>query len=153
ICTDKIGAKVNDLSLTAPPAGFTFPQLRDQYYTHVLQTQNRSSFNPYGNLIHAAPPSGLKMQAYAFSIDDAIGFQSYPGDGIIITLAGCTGLSPCQELDPTRKIVVNMGVVMPGIAEWNSWGPCSNQVSRDFDPAFASALFYAVQTPTPQSPC
>jgi hypothetical protein len=93
------------------------------------------------------------MQAYAFSIDDAIGFQSYPGDGIIITLAGCTGLDPCQELDPSKKIVVNMGVVMPGVPEWNSWGPCSNAVSRDFDPAFASALFYAVQTPSPQSPC
>jgi hypothetical protein len=146
-------AAVNDLSQTPVPPGFTFPQLRDQIYTDILQKDRTQGFNPYGALIH----DQLKMQAYSFSIDDAIGFQSYPGDGIIITLAGCgpanVGLNPCIELDTSKKIVVNMGVVMPGVPEWASWGPCSNDVSKPFDPAFASALFYTVTAPSDGSPC
>ena len=45
-------------------------------------------FNPYVKLIHQT----LASNAYAFSIDDAVSFKSLPGTGIVITIAGVTGL-------------------------------------------------------------
>ena len=55
-------------------------------------------FNPYTQLIHQT----LGSSAYAFSIDDAVSFRHLVSDGVIITLAGPSGLD-----DPTPSVLPN----------------------------------------------
>lgn len=50
----------------------------------------KNPFNPYVELIHGE--KYLNMQAYAFSIDDAVGNINTPGSGIIIAIGGSHGL-------------------------------------------------------------
>jgi hypothetical protein len=147
-CTETLGASANDLKATKLPDGYeTFSQLQTAYIKTLQYAADRS-FNPYVRLIH----DDLKMQAYAFSVDDAIGFQSYPGDGLIITLGGCGtpqtgGLNPCKQLDRSQRVVVSMGVKVPGVPEWAEYGACRDDVNKDFDPLFASAVFYPTSYP------
>ena len=165
-CTAAFGANANDLLTTAGSAD-EFNRLQG-IYIHCLQyglvsfdskcaqpvllpDQSTTYFNPYVKLIH--DPNYLNMAAYAFSVDDAIGFQSYPGDGIFISFAGCapqprTGFI-CKILDRNDRVVVTMGVRVAGVAEWATYGICSNEADfKQFDPLHASAVFYP-----PSYPC
>jgi VCBS repeat protein len=147
-CTTQFGANANDLFTTAGSKQ-EFDRLQ-MLYIHTLQYVADGSFNPYVKLIH--DPKYLDMAAYAFSIDDAIGFQSYRGDGLLITFAGCgsqtAGLHPCKALDRNDRVVVSMGVRINGVPEWAAFGICSNDAdSGQFDPLFASVVFYPQQYP------
>jgi len=51
-----------------------------------------SIFNPWTQLIHET----LKSNAYAFSVDDAVGYVQLDGDGLIITVGGA-GHLPCPR--------------------------------------------------------
>lgn len=51
-------------------------------------------FNPYVKLIH--DPKYLGMDAYAFSIDDAVGFMSELGTGLNFTVGGDAGLNAAK---------------------------------------------------------
>lgn len=51
------------------------------------------TFNPYVKLIH----DDLKMNAYGFSVDDAVGFMSELGSGLVFAVGGTQGLeNPAQ---------------------------------------------------------
>jgi hypothetical protein len=91
-------------------------------------------------LIH--DPKYLDMAAYAFSVDDAIGFQSYPGEGIIITFAGANGLDNKTPLDRKNRVVVTLAPKHPGIPEWASISLCNASFIKPVDPAFTSVVFY-----------
>ncbi len=140
--------KANDLLNTAKELGLDFNKFQDEVYTHGLQYRPgdaTTTFNPYVQLIHGK--EYLKMAAYAFSVDDAIGFQSYPGDGIIITLAGVNGMDNPNELDPTKRVVITLGPEHPGIPEWSTISLCSPTFTKPVDPSFTSVLFYPLGYP------
>lgn len=54
----------------------------------MLGTEPADIFNPYAGLVHET----LKTNAYAFSIGDKAAFLSVPGDELVITVGGPTGL-------------------------------------------------------------
>ncbi|MFL6796059.1 MAG: FG-GAP-like repeat-containing protein [Xanthobacteraceae bacterium] len=144
------GVKANDLLDTAKKLGLDFNKFQENVYTKQLQYSKWDGgtsfvFNPYVKLIHGL--NYLNMAAYAYSVDDAIGFQSYPGVGLIITYAGDTGLDNKTPLDRTKRVVVSLGVEHQGVPEWDSVGFCSNDTSKNVDPLFPSFTFYPAGYP------
>ena len=137
----------NDLLGTAQELGLDFNSFQEKVYTKALQYSQGDggtfTFNPYVKLIH----NYLSMAAYAFSVDDAIGFQSYPGVGLIITYAGVNGLDNTTPLDRTKRVVVSLGVKHHGVPEWSAIGLCSTTTSKDVDPLFPSVTFYPTGYP------
>src|SRR5262249_45175596 len=122
---------------------------RQVAYIHGLEyspnspSNRTSNFNPFVTLIH--DPAYLNMAAYAFSIDDAIGFQAHPGDGLVLTFTGCAPApNPCVALDKSNRVVVTLGNVHPQIPEWKSFDICTNTFNfhQDIDPFAPSAKFY-----------
>lgn len=89
------GAAVNPLAGTQIP-GWTgatiqpmyIEQLQYNYDLPYTQGHPELVFNPYVKLIH----NDLLMNAYGFSVDDAVGFMSELGSGIILTVGGTNGL-------------------------------------------------------------
>ncbi len=55
-----------------------------------------SIFNPWTQLIHKT----LKSNAYAFSVDNSVGFVLLDGDGLIISVGGTTNLPCPHQLTP-----------------------------------------------------
>ena len=127
---------------------FGEPAFPDYLNTYIHQLQyGDPRFNPYVKLIHDV--QYLHMAAYAFSVDDATGFQHYRGDGLIIAFAGDNGLDNKQPLDKAKRVVVTLGTIHAGVAEWARVGVCSNEADyQNVDPKFASVEFYP-----PSYPC
>lgn len=84
-------------------------------YIHELQYNHRQAsvkadpklvFNPYVELIH----DDLQMNAYAFSVDDAVGFMSELGDGLIFTVGGARGLENGKQFNYANGFSVAIGV-------------------------------------------
>ena len=103
-----------------------------QRYIHEMQyayrnpnitSPDKSDFNPYVQLIHG--PNFLNEFAYSFSVDDVFAFQQYIGGGVIITVAGKTGLDNTDLIDTSVRNTVTLTTLHPGIAEWNQVGLCS----------------------------
>jgi hypothetical protein len=118
-----------------------------QTYVEKLEYDPAGAFNPYVKLIH--DPKYLDMAAYAFSIDDAIGFQSYKGDGLIVTFAGSKGLDNNTKLDKSKRVVVTLGAHHLGVREWDKVGICSSDANyADVDPLHPAFEFYP-----PSFPC
>ena len=138
------GEKANDLVATLGKA--KFDQLQAMYID-LMQYSTPGTFNPYVSLIHST--KYLDMAAYSFSVDDAIGFQSYKGDGLIITFAGSKGLDNNTKLDKSKRVVVSLQVHNIGVPEWASIGICSQEADfGDVDPLHPSFEFYP-----PSYPC
>ena len=94
-------------------------------YIHLLQYSTAlPRFNPYVSLIHDF--EFLDMAAYAFSVDDAVSFQHYPGTGLILDFAGKSGLDNPNRLDLTKKIQVTAGLRQVVYPEWLGYGVCSD---------------------------
>ncbi len=133
----------NDLLFTFGKEQFDI--LQAAYIKNLMYTPDYS-FNPYVKLIH--DPKYLDMAAYAFSVDDAIGFQSYKGDGLIITVGGPSGLDNTTKLDKKKRVVVTLQVKNIGVAQWSSVGVCSQQADfTDVDPLHPSVEFYPTGYP------
>jgi hypothetical protein len=96
-------------------------------------------FNPYAQLVHAAPsgtppvPFGLDAAAYAYSIDDQSSFLSYPGVGLIFAVGGEVGLPNPNKyifpppLDPEHDIQVILGapdLLVPMRPAWEAYSIC-----------------------------
>jgi hypothetical protein len=89
------GASANKLKDTSIP-GWTHDKIQSMYihelqYNHLQQKVKDDptlTFNPYVKLIH----EDLDMNAYGFSVDDAVGFMTELGDGLIFTVGGTKGL-------------------------------------------------------------
>ena len=62
--------------------------LQYNYKQSAVQANPKLAFNPYVKLIH----DDLGMSAYGFSVDDAVGFMSELGNGLVFTVGGVQGL-------------------------------------------------------------
>lgn len=105
------GAGDNALADTAI-AGWTHQQIQEMYidtlqYNHQTIAKNNVNltFNPYVKLIH----DDLKMNAYAFSVDDAVGFMSELGDGLIFTVGGPKGLENQNQFEYKNGFTLVLG--------------------------------------------
>jgi hypothetical protein len=137
------GCAAGDNSLATTP-GVDFNTLLG-VYTDTLQP-NRE-FNPYVQFIHGPNPPNLSMAAYAFSVDDAISFQQYEGNGIIFAFAGTTGLDNPNQLDNRNRVTVTLGIAQNGIPQWSQFGLCSLTNSKPIDPNAPFVRFW------PTYPC
>ena len=96
----------------------------------------KERFNPFVDLVHGQ----LKANSYAFSVDDAAGYQQQPGQGLIIAIGGASGLPNPQPVaaPPDFKkgdFVVNLGDSMPlHRPRWKSFGVCKDVADTDFPP-------------------
>jgi len=107
------GAGANPLSETEIPdwnhAKIQSMYIHELQYNHLqpdVQTNPKLLFNPYVQLIH----DDLKMNAYAFSVDDAVGFMSELGDGLIFTVGGSNGLENEQQFNYADGFSLALGV-------------------------------------------
>ncbi|TAN09157.1 MAG: hypothetical protein EPN34_15120 [Burkholderiaceae bacterium] len=82
-----------DTTVTVNGTTWTHAQVQSMYiedlqYNYRTQTDPNFIFNPYVKLIH----EDLDMNAYGFSVDDAVGFMQEDGSGLIYTVGGPSGL-------------------------------------------------------------
>lgn len=106
------GAAANPLKDTSIP-GWDHAAIQSMYI-HQLQYNYRQPggidpkllFNPYVQLIH----EDLKMNAYGFSVDDAVGFMSELGDGLIFAVGGTQGLENQKQFNYDDGFTLNVGV-------------------------------------------
>jgi hypothetical protein len=88
------------------------PTTRGLQYNYLTETDQTQWFNPYVQLLHSA--KYLNLGVYAFSIDDAVGFQQHEGEGLIYAVGGTNGLQNTHELDPNAILNVNFGQATDG---------------------------------------
>ncbi|NYT68521.1 hypothetical protein [Pusillimonas noertemannii] len=107
------GAAANPLADTKIP-GWDHAKAQSMYihelqYNHLqtnVQANPKLLFNPYVQLIH----DDLEMNAYGFSVDDAVGFMSELGDGLIFTVGGSEGLENTQQFNYADGFTLAIGV-------------------------------------------
>ncbi|STX29700.1 Thaumatin domain-containing protein [Legionella beliardensis] len=126
----------NNLAST-PGANYT--QAENSY--QILQYT--PPFNPYVQLIHSA--TYLNMNAYAFSIDDAVGNMNVRGAGVVIAIGGAQGLPNPNPFNKNATANVNLGAPVSGGASWLSYGICSATPNQNFDQGVFS---FQIQTVT-----
>lgn len=165
-CTN-LGAGVNALNPLAPKpwppfskaineyiqlqynfAGTQLPQLLQQLPAQVSQLAQlgqtlgqslaqRQLFNPFTLLVHGS--QYLNANSYAFSVDDAAGFQSNSGEGLVIAVGGPKGLPnnlPVPKpADFNTDFEINLGdTKAQNRPEWTKYGICKNVADIDFPP-------------------
>lgn len=81
----------------------------DKLQYNFVKHPDAPLFNPYVKLIH----DYLGMNSYAFSVDDAVGFMSEVGDGVIVTVGGGKGLENEEAFDYKKGFVVQIGTPKP----------------------------------------
>jgi hypothetical protein len=111
-------------------------------YVHYLQYNFNKAirvkpFNPYVQLVH--DDAYADANSYAFSIDDAAGFQSKDGEGLIIAVGGSNGLPNPNRipLDPdfTKDFEMILGdSIGAHAAPWAKYGVCKDTADQDFPP-------------------
>ena len=87
--------------------------LQYNYQTAAVKSDPKLMFNPYVGLIH----DDLQMNAYAFSVDDAVGFMSELGDGLIFTVGGPNGLENGKQFNYSNGFSLAIGVPPPPIVD------------------------------------
>ena len=80
--------------------------LQYNYRQAEVQANPKLAFNPYVKLIH----DDLDMSAYGFSVDDAVGFMSELGDGLVFTVGGTQGLENDKSFNYADGFSVGLGV-------------------------------------------
>ncbi len=96
---------------------------------HSYQSlQYSAAFNQYVQLIHSA----LNMNAYAYSIDDAVGNMNEPGTGIVIAIGGSQGLPNSNPYNKKQIARVNPGSPPPMSSNpyFSAYGICSTTASN-----------------------
>ena len=150
------GAGFNDLKVSPGPQSRYNKVLDD--YIHKLQYNYKTIdepkwFNAYTELVHEK----LEGNVYAFSIDDASGFQNRPGEGIVIAIGGSNGLPnpnpipnptpPPPVPDFTKDFEVALG---DSVAQhrpcWTSYSVCDGP-EKQFPPPTYEAKGNPVQAP------
>lgn len=132
------GAGDNKLADTAIP-GWTHATLQPMYihdlqYNYkqaAVQSDPKLNFNPYVSLIHES----LQMNAYGFSVDDAVGFMSELGDGLIFVVGGPNGLENPKQFSYSDGFAVAIGApatLSQGTPLIKKYGVCAlNQDASD----------------------
>lgn len=80
--------------------------LQYNYKQPAVQADPRLVFNPYVKLIH----DDLDMSAYGFSVDDAVGFMTELGKGLVFTVGGTQGLENEQSFNYADGFSLGLGV-------------------------------------------
>jgi hypothetical protein len=120
---------VNDLNKT-PKYASKFLSIVNEYkllqYTPDGVLPNKTAFNAYVALIHGSQPAKfLNMPyAYAFSIDDAVGFMLQKGTGLVYAVGGDGGLPNPKPYNPKFKVNVNFSQNQP--IKFTNWGACES---------------------------
>lgn len=96
------GAGDNPLAGTQIPgwdhAKVQFMYIHDLQYNYqqpAVAANPALLFNPYVKLVH----QDLGMSAYGFSVDDAVGFMSELGDGLVFAVGGSSGLENREQFN------------------------------------------------------
>jgi hypothetical protein len=121
-------------------------------------------FNPYTQLIHAAPPDGLGASAYAFSIDDQASFVSNSGGslpgGLIIAVGGPSGLPnpnpyppPLPDYYQFFDFAVGLGGTPSMKTTWAKYGICSQDATIPFRPSPTGGYVFGVDPKLQTFPC
>ena len=103
--------------------------IEELQYNHkqpAVQANPKLAFNPYVKLIH----DDLDMSAYGFSVDDAVGFMSELGDGLVFTVGGTQGLESDKAFNYADGFSLGLGVPVelgsrPSIPLIKKYGVCS----------------------------
>ncbi|MFA5488767.1 MAG: hypothetical protein WC284_06040 [Candidimonas sp.] len=128
--------QIPDLDPSQPPwdhARIQSMYIHDLQYNHQdpdVRNDPKQVFNPYVQLIH----DDLEMNAYAFSVDDAVGFMSELGDGLIFTVGGPKGLENQAQFDYAGGFTLAIGVPegLPQNKPLIKWyGVCSLKTQAD----------------------
>jgi hypothetical protein len=135
-------ASFNDLLLSPGPKS-RFDRVQFDYINYLQYNYEREDlkqeqwFNPFVRLVHGKE---INASSYAFSVDDAAGFQSHPGEGLIIAIGGAEGLPNKQPIVLPANYTKDFQVVLgdskgiPGRPRWKSFGVCKENVDTDFPP-------------------
>ncbi len=122
------------------------PGFKKTIETYVaLQYEPPGVFNPYVPLVH--DKNYLGMNAYAFSIDDAVGNMNEVGDGLLIAVGGKKGLDNGKPFDRDKLINVNLGAPLAGDPKWKAFGVCTNKVNQNLNVDQLTFKIYTVDYP------
>jgi len=124
-------ASFNDLKESPGPES-RFNQVQFDYINYLQYNYERKDlkqqqwFNPFVRLVHGEE---IDASSYAFSVDDAAGFQSHPGEGLIITIGGAEGLPNKTPIvlpaNYTKDFLVTLGdSIALKRPRWKSFGVC-----------------------------
>ena len=80
--------------------------LQYNYRQPSVLANPKLAFNPYVQLIH----EDLGMSAYGFSVDDAVGFMSELGSGLVFTVGGTQGLENEKSFNYADGFSLGLGV-------------------------------------------
>jgi hypothetical protein len=140
-------ANFNSLQSSDPT---NFSTLLNTNYAAQLQdtySYQTPSFNPYVQLIQS--PTYIHESAYAYSVNDEVGFVQEQGTGIVMTFSGngqcpARGLDLCVPLDRTKKVTVNLGELRadPAVGQWATATVCGSSGVFDIVADFPSFNFY-----------
>ncbi|STX29932.1 Uncharacterised protein [Legionella beliardensis] len=101
----------------------TYRDLQYAYTQTKYNVDNAHNFNPYVELIHGK--NFLNMDAYAFSIDDAVGNMQEAGDGLVVAVGGVKGLVNRNPYNPKLAVTVTMGKPQDGRPTWKAFDACN----------------------------
>jgi hypothetical protein len=131
------GCALTELPVGMIPREYIRLQDNFQEVRGIPPAMGQAIFNPYAQLVHAAPngtppvPYGLDAATYAYSIDDQSSFLSQPGVGLIFAVGGEVGLpNPTKHifpppLDPEHDIQVVLGPPNPQMRPaWQAYALC-----------------------------
>ena len=100
-----------------------------------LQYMKSGAFDPYVSLIHGDDYIGAP-NAYAFSVDDAVGNIQAWGEGLIISVGGKDGLPNPKPATP--PIEVGLGYGPKDAVRFTKYGVCTKTPDTDIDPDYVS---------------
>ena len=145
-CIPPQAASFNSLDVSpGPPSTFNdllFNYIHVQYNYTMPGIPAQQRFNPYTELVHGQ--NYLNANIYAFSVDDASGFESHPGQGLILAIGGPHGLPNPTPVTPPADYAKDFTVVLgdtignppfqPVRPRWKAYGACQDTADTMFPP-------------------
>ncbi|MCW8399105.1 hypothetical protein OQJ26_09905 [Legionella sp. PATHC038] len=130
-----------------PSSGAGFDAYTALQYNYKNYSSYAQDFNAYTSLIHQA----LQMNVYAYSVDDAVGFISTIGNGLVITVGGAKGLPNSQQYNPQQVITVSLGTPPVGssLPVFTHYGVCSQTAPS----SLGGGASFKFQLPSSSFPC
>jgi hypothetical protein len=112
-----------------------FDYINNLQYNYETDPKQQQWFNPFVRLVHGTE---INASSYAFSVDDAAGFQQKPGEGLIIAIGGAEGLPNKQPIEPPANYKKDFLVTLADSKaqnrpRWKSFSVCGSRV-KDFPP-------------------
>ncbi len=104
-----------------------------QYNYEEKNLTQQQWFNPFVRLVHG---KDINASSYAFSVDDAAGYQQHPGEGLIIAIGGPEGLPNKTPVVPPanykKDFLVSLSdSVAQNRPRWKSFSVCGGR-QQDF---------------------